>query len=176
VIKTLTAIQCMAVFLTGYTSIALASDNALRDSLLICAKIENNAERLDCVDKLIRSITSQPVVESIEQHKSIEEPIFENLSTNDSGENELAQNHLRPPQESTAQTSVSYELIAVYKDNKNRWNFEFDNGEVWRQTESRYLRELENLPVSVEISEGVFGSHDLRADDFGKAVKVKRLN
>ena len=66
-------------------------------------------------------------------------------------------------------------LIAVYQDNKERWNFKFDNGEVWQQIETRYLPKLENFPVQVDISEGVFGSHNLRAEDFGKVVKVKRL-
>ena len=66
-------------------------------------------------------------------------------------------------------------LIAVYQDNKERWNFKFDNGEVWQQIEPRYLPKLENFPVQVDISEGVFESHNLRAEDFGKVVKVKRL-
>jgi hypothetical protein len=66
-------------------------------------------------------------------------------------------------------------LIAVYKDDKKRWIFEFDNGQVWRQTEARYLPKVENFPVRVSISKSVFGSHDLRAEEFGKAVKVKRL-
>jgi hypothetical protein len=66
-------------------------------------------------------------------------------------------------------------LIAVYQDNKERWNFEFDNGEVWQQIEPRYLPKLESFPVQVDISEGVFGSYDLRAEGFGKVVKVMRL-
>ena len=72
-------------------------------------------------------------------------------------------------------TSRSYDLIAVYQDNKARWKFKFNNGEVWQQIEPRYLPKLENFPVQVDISEGVFGSYDLRAEDFGKLVKVKRL-
>jgi len=66
-------------------------------------------------------------------------------------------------------------LIAVYKDDKKRWIFEFDNGQVWRQTEARHLPKVESFPVRVSISKSVFGSHDLRAEEFGKAVKVKRL-
>ena len=34
---------------------------------------------------------------------------------------------------------------------------------------------LENFPVEVDISEGVFGIYDLRVEDFGKVVKVRRL-
>ena len=81
----------------------------------------------------------------------------------------------REPQEVTTKTSLSYNLIAVYKDSKNRWNFEFENGDVWQQIEPGYLPKPKNLPVRVDISDGVFGSHDLRAENFGKPVKVKRI-
>ncbi len=63
-----------------------------------------------------------------------------------------------------------------YKDNKKRWVFEFENGQVWRQTEPGYLPKQKDLPIQVDISNGVFGSHDLRAENFGKPIKVKRIN
>ena len=172
--KTLIAILCMAVFLPGYTSNSLASDGELRDLLLSCSNFENDTKRLECVDKIIRSITSQTVVESI-QPQSHQEPLIENLSIEDSSGNELAQSNLQEPQEVTTQTSLGYELTAVFKDSKNRWNFEFENGEVWQQIEPGYLPKPKNLPVRVDISDGVFGSHDLRAENFGKPVKVKRI-
>jgi len=39
-----------------------------------------------------------------------------------------------------------------------------------------YLPKQKDLPIQVDISNGVFGSHDLRAENFGKPVKVKRIN
>ena len=164
----------MAVFLTGYTSNSLASDRELRDLLLSCSNFDNDTERLECVDKIIRSITSQTVVETI-QPQNHKEPLIENSSIVDSSGNDLAQNNLREPQEVTTQASLKYKLIAVYKDSKNRWNFEFENGEVWQQIEPGYLPKPKNLPVRVDISDGVFGSHDLRAENFGKPVKVRRI-
>jgi len=139
----------MAVFLVGHTASSLASDNGIRGLLLGCSNIEVDAERLNCVDKLILSIAGQSSVESVESQSA---------------------------QELVTQRSPSYDLIAAYKDNDERWIFEFDNGEVWQQTEPRYLPTLENLPVRVTISEGVFGSHDLRAENYGRPVKIKRLN
>lgn len=173
--KTSAAILCMAAFLAGYTSISLASDSGLRDSLLSCSKVENNVERLECVDQLILSIANQPAAESITRRRP-PETATEKLATNDSSASELGQKDLTEPQKATAQTSLSHNLIAAYKDDKERWNFELDNGEVWQQIEPRYLPRLESLPVPVSISNGVFGSHDLRAENFGKAVKVRRLN
>jgi hypothetical protein len=72
-------------------------------------------------------------------------------------------------------TAEKIELQGTQEPIKERWNFKFDNGEVWQQIEPRYVPKLENFPVLVNISEGVFGNHDLRAEDFGKVVKVKRL-
>ena len=97
------------------------------------------------------------------------------MFTNDSSGHELGQEYFREPDEPVAPTSASYNLIAVYKDDKKRWILEFDNGQVWRQTEARYLPKVENFPVRGSISKSVFGSHDLRAEEFGQAVKVKRL-
>lgn len=165
--RKLTAMLIMAVFLVASASNSSASNSGLRESLLSCSKVENNEERLKCVDTIILSIASQP---------GPEDSITEKLPSNDSVSNESTREILPEPQEATAQTSLSHKLIAAYRDDKKRWNFELDNGEVWQQVEPRYLPKLENLPVPVSISNGVFGSHDLRADNFGKAVKVKRLN
>jgi hypothetical protein len=115
------------------------------------------------------------VVESIKP-QSPQEPLVEKSSNNDSGENELGQKYLRKSREPDTQSDLSYTLIAAYKDNKKRWNFEFGNEQIWQQIEPRYLPKLSNLPIQVNISKGVFGSHDLRAEDLGKPVKVRRLN
>lgn len=156
----------MAVLLAGNASISLASESELEELLLRCSNVENDAKRLDCFDELMPSNAGQP---------STQEPIAEKSSVKDSNGDELGQKYLEKPLESKPKTSRSYNLIAVYQDNKERWNFEFENGEVWQQIEPRYLPKLENFPVQVDISEGVFGSHDLRAENFGKVVKVKRF-
>jgi hypothetical protein len=36
-------------------------------------------------------------------------------------------------------TYRSYKLIAVYQDNKERWNFKFDNGEDWQSGQSKAI-------------------------------------
>jgi hypothetical protein len=164
----------MAVFLAGYASKSLAGSSELRELLLACSKIENNEKRLDCVDTLIRSIANQAIVETMEPQNP-QEPIPEKTSISDSSDSELGKKYLPETQEITTQTSLRYNLIAVYKDHKKRWIFEFDNGQVWQQVEPRYLPKLKDLPVRVDISEGVFGSHDLRAEEFAAPVKVKRI-
>ena len=138
------------------------------------SKVENDTKRLACFDEHIPSNAGQPTAEKIEL-QGTQEPIAEKSSVKDSNDDKHGQNYLEKPQESKLKTSRSYDLIAVYQDNKERWNFKFDNGEVWQQIEPRYLPKIESFPVRVDISEGVFGSYDLRAEDFGKVVKVKRL-
>ena len=182
----------MAVFFSGYASNLLAGNSELRDRLLSCSRIEDDARRLDCVDQLIESISTPVVDESIaaqavdesiatqavvesEKSQGPQESLAEESSINESGDDELGQKYLRKPQEAKPQTSLDYTLISVYKDRKNRWIFKFDNGQVWQQVEPRYLPRLENFPIRVGISEGVFGSHDLRAENYGKPVKVRRL-
>ena len=147
--------------MVGDVSISLACESELEELLSSCSKVENDAKRLACFDELIPSNAGQPTAEK--------------SSVKESNGDELGQKYLEKPQESKSKTSRSYQLIAVYQDSRERWNSKFENGEVWQQIEPRYLSKLENSPVEVDISEGVFGSHDLRAEDFGKVVKVKRF-
>ena len=114
---------------------------------------------------------NQLVVEST-NHPRPRSPVTEKPSGDDSLDEELGQKYLR---KSRTPLSPTFTMIAAFKDYKKRWNFEFDNGQVWRQLEPRYLPRLD-LPVQVKISKGVLGSYDLRAVRFGKPVKVKRLN
>ena len=163
----------MAVVLVGYPVDSFADNNELRDLLLDCSAIEKNTQRLVCVDKIIRSLAEQQIVlptgvQSIDLQTAEKTPVIE------FSDNELGQKYLRKSQ--ARATSTSYYLIAAYKDHQKRWNFEFDNGQVWQQLEPRYLSKPKHLPVKVSISEGVFGSHNLRAESFANPVKVRRLN
>jgi hypothetical protein len=127
--KTATAILCMAVLLVGNASISLASESELEELLLRCSNVENDAKRLDCFDELMPSNAGQPIVETVEL-QGAQEPIAEKSSVKDSNGDELGQKYLEKPLESKPKTSRSYNLIAVYQDNRERWNFEFENGEV----------------------------------------------
>jgi hypothetical protein len=72
-------------------------------------------------------------------------PTDEKSSVKDSNGDELGQKYLENPQESKLKTSRSYDLIAVYQDNKERWTFKFDNGEVWQSGQSKAIE------IGVEI-------------------------
>jgi hypothetical protein len=72
-------------------------------------------------------------------------------------------------------TAEKIELQGTQESIKERWNFKFDNGEVWQQIEARYLSVPKDLPAAVIISEGVLGSYDLRIGETGRTIKVKRL-
>ena len=92
---------------------------------------------------------------------------------------QIGEEHLvRPETEEKAnEDEVFHATVTEVTRGRNRiLYFHFENGQVWQQIEPRYLPRIKNLPVQVSISKGVFGSHDLRTESFGKSVKVKRLN
>ena len=167
------AILCMAAFFFGCVSIASASNAELEDRLLACAALEENSRRLHCVDSIIQSLAPAAIVEA-EKPPTVAPLQTETVSVDKAEDQELGQKYLHQPEQPKA--STSYSLVAAYKDSKKRWNFEFKNGQVWRQLEPRYLPKIKDLPQAVEISEGILGSHDLRTARFGKPVKVKRVH
>ena len=89
----------------------------MEDSLLVCSSFENSAKRLECVDNIILSLVSQPIIEP-EKSESPQESNAQISSVDESSENGLAQKDLQELQEAANQTSSSYELIAVFKDKK----------------------------------------------------------
>ena len=87
----------------------------------------------------------------------------------------MGEKYLPKRESGETQKRASLSLIDIYKDRNSRWVFKLEDGQVWQQTEARYLQKPKELPVVVTISEGVFGSYDLRAEFLSKKVKVKRL-
>jgi len=147
--KQFVALSAAACF-TAFSSLSAAVDIDMGKRLKNCSKIEVAAERLHCFDQLVAS----PVA-----HKSAA----------------LGEKYLKKPTASRESKVATHDLLRMTQDRKKRWVFEFGDGQVWRQVEARRLPRLVALPVSAYLSSGVFGSFDLRLEDYARTVKVKRL-
>lgn len=176
----------VAVFFAPQLQAAKASDISLQERLAGCAQFVADDQRLQCVDTIIASLSQSANPDKGEQPMTAlkavaiapatadlaPEPVAESEKP-ELGEKYLRQQVINP--ERAQEHSVQYQLVHAYRDRKKRWTFEFENGEIWRQTEARYLPQPEEYPSLVTISEGVFGSHDLESDYIAKTVKVRRL-
>jgi len=147
--KQLVALSAAACF-TAFSSLSVAVDIDMGIRLKHCSKIEVAAERLHCFDQL----TASPVM---------------------SKSAALGEKYLKKPPVSRERKVATHDLLRMMQDKKKRWVFEFGDGQVWRQIEARRLPMPIILPVSAYLSSGVFGSFDLRLEDYSRTVKVKRL-
>jgi len=135
---------------TAYSSLSAAVDIDMGIRLKNCSRIEAAVERLHCFDQL----TASPVVPKTAA---------------------LGEKYLKKPTVSRESKVANHDLLRMTQDKKDRWVFEFGDGQVWRQIEARRLPMPIALPVSAYLSSGVFGSFDLRLEDYSRTVKVKRL-
>lgn len=167
-----TLFYTVALFFAGSLP-SMAGDTSLKAEVIVCANIETDIERLKCFDNVTRDIQGRAsgnvVVPPVRQKSATTKILMS------AGEAELGQKYLLKSQQPATPTTFNFQLLAAYKDSKKRWNFEFDNGQVWQQVEPRYLPRPKELPLPVTISKGVFGSHNLRVEYIGKAVKIRRL-
>ena len=68
-----------------------------------------------------------------------------------------------------------YQLLSASKDARGLWKFYFENKQVWRQNEARYVPKIKQFPVTAHITKGAFSSFRLRIDNIDKTIKVKRV-
>lgn len=208
--------ECIAsaIFVMALCSLPAFSQDLLREQLVACKAIDDDAARLICLDSVLLGLdpgealpapaeppsvalpanSPDQIGDSEGMHRPVSAqaekapvavPIVTATRSNataaveeTTGADKLGKKYLPREPEPDLQLEESvyqFQLLNAYRDRKDRWTFEFENGQVWRQTEARYLPRPGALPSAVTISEGVFGSYDLRADYISKSVKVKRI-
>lgn len=171
-----TALLCMAVVFGLPVSALAANENGLEESLRSCARHVDDGLRLACVDELIATVTgdSASAPEKAEDaddvsasRPAISNPPSDNVTVDGSTEEGSSESH--------ADDTLTYNVTRTYQDKRKRWYFEMENGEIWLQTEARFIPAIRQFPAQVRISKGVFGSHDLRSDHFSGSIKVKKF-
>ena len=88
---------------------------------------------------------------------------------------QAGQKYLNSKTDTAPHRTLFFLLVATGKDKQKRMIFNFENGQVWKQIEPRYLKTLSNLPLQVELVKGALGSYSLRLGKSGRLVKVKRI-
>ena len=69
--------------------------------------------------------------------------------------------------------SIETSIVSLIEDNRGYATFTFDNGQVWRQTES--ARILFKEGESITIEKGVFNSFYLSKPNNNRSMRVKRI-
>ncbi|NNF17720.1 MAG: hypothetical protein HKN70_13330 [Gammaproteobacteria bacterium] len=68
----------------------------------------------------------------------------------------------------------AFTLVDAKRNARGRWLFYFDNGQIWKQIDSRSAH-IPDPPIEAQIKVGTFGSHKLSIEDRVRGLKIKRL-
>ena len=184
--SSMTAIPTVMLFFISINTLyASESAEALIDKLSKeCYTLKNDSARLACYDKnLIVHVgnkskrVSLPVDKSVTEKSKIVSNTEPDLETNNTIQRvaQLGEKYI-PNKVEEKHNRYKFTLIKTQKDSRDRWLFFFENGQVWRQLEPRYMKRIKNYPVTVYITEEIFGTYKLQQADSMKKIKVQRVN
>ncbi len=91
---------------------------------------------------------------------------------------QLGEEHLaRPETEKKAnEDEVFHATVTEVTQGHNRiLYFHFDNGQVWRQIETRHLEYPRSGEFDINITRGMMGDYRMRIGDNGRMVKIRRI-
>ena len=165
------AALAVAAFLLSQPQVSRAKGTAQQQEA-DCSEIIGDMARLRCYDNNAKKFEANSgFATSIAALPANTEAPATNLQTDDS----LGEKYLTKDDSHESDRESSVQLVQAYKNKQELWVFEFENGQAWQQIEARYLSVPKDLPAAVIISQGVFGSYDLRSGETGRTIKVKRL-
>jgi len=161
----------------GFLSASHASADTL-GQLIKCSKTKDSLVRLVCYDGVVKSLNSSSSVSLPEAVASVAVNAPE-VSTNQTpvvvkSEDRFGSEHLtdknKPKNKGLAQ--VSFTIKAAVKTLRKKWKVTFENGQVWEQTDSEYIKL--SAGNKVELSKGMLGVFYLKKTDQNKKIRIKR--
>lgn len=170
----------------------IASESNALDGLYGCADTIDDSARLACFDAAISSLRSaqssgeliaitRDDVEAVEKDSfgfSLPSlPRLRGLFGFGGGSSDDAASNSAEAKPLQDQNRVEYTIKRTERFGNNRIRFYFENGHVWEQSETEYVRipKVKNgVPNTAVIKKASFGSFLLRVNGKGVSVRVKR--
>ena len=155
----------LAVF--AQTTFAADSDAALK-----CLDVVSADERLACFDAAYAVQENAPTSAAEPSIVAATAATAAVVSTPDAAAKTATEEEFGLPQ-SQVETLTST-ITSVDEDALGRLTFHFENGQVWKQIETKRFRMTEDRPVAV-IKHGALGSFKLSVEGGSRSTRVKRI-
>jgi hypothetical protein len=161
----------------GLLSASHASADTL-GKLVKCSNTKDSLVRLVCYDNVVKSLNSSNSVNLPEVTASAvaESP---KVSVNQKpgvmkSDDSFGSEHLIAKNKSKNKglTQVAFTIKTAEKTLRKKWKVTFENGQVWEQTDSGYIKL--SAGNKVELSKGMLGVFYLKKTDQNKKIRVKR--
>jgi len=147
---------------------AVAADN---DAALKCLDVASAGERLACFDAAYAVPENAPTA-SADAPTAAPAAAVAVASTPDAAVKIATEEEFGLPQ-SQAEMLTSM-ITSVDKDAVGRMTFHLENGQVWKQIETKRFSVNEDRPVAV-IKHGALGSFKLTVEGGSRSTRVKRI-
>jgi hypothetical protein len=146
-----------------------AEASSLKIQLQHCSIINDNNERLACYDQLTpkqAALVTTPSAEAIAPLAGVVK-----AESPDKVDN-FGKKHLKK-EVIKADQSIIFTIATLKKLNYDNWKFTFENGQVWRQKDSKKIKLKSG--DRVKLSKGFMGAIYLQKIDSNKRITVKRI-
>ncbi|GIU41110.1 hypothetical protein TUM4438_04110 [Shewanella sairae] len=151
--------------------ISTTANASLESQLSQCAAIKDKLDRLICYDNLSSSLDSQAKTSVTTEAIAVAASTATVASTVESS---IEDNFGKVKKAEEDEVSKIYlEVNKVTKDPYGALKITFNNGQVWKQTDSRSYRIKAEQKVFIE--KAALGSFMLGTDDRNTTIRVKRL-
>jgi hypothetical protein len=163
------------------------------DDLAACAAIEDAVGRLACFEALVpakpapAAEPAPPFAEPVEPAAAAVAPVAAKAGASEDatgveksvagsaadGAEAFGEEHLdRDAEESPVLRATVVDVTRAWDDSLS---FHLDNGQVWRQIESRRFPYPKNGEFEVEIARGMMGEYRLRVGGESRMVRIRRV-
>ena len=156
------------LLITVFTSSGVAQSADTVEELKVCAGMTDQDERLACFDNLGERVLQEEQVPA--DNKPTQEKVAQpEAITATATDAEPLPDDLGTPK------VVRYSglITSCDKVRYGYWHFTFDNGQVWREVNSRNRR-FKECNFSATITKDGFG-YKMQIDSEGKTIRVKRV-
>lgn len=185
------AFLVLALTLAGLTlsqAAAQPSESAAVDDAIACLSVENDSERLACLEAAATTLRVTRVVREEQQAKT-EEDAKENFglpaasiparraeTPEEFGKEKIPE--VRRAKDGKRIKSLAAKIVEIRLNAQNVATISLDNGQVWRQLESddRVLRfGAEERLYTAEIKRKTLGNFMLKVPELNTTIRVRRI-
>ncbi len=181
-------------------SASVAAQPATQAELEACADLRDPLDSLSCFEGLtdrgraktvvevpsIPPLTEPEVATTPKTKPSVEvvveppptprrAPVQESVGPTVSIDSSVGEEHLEKTAEEKGPTKFTATIVKVEKKGRGILVFHMDNGQVWRQIESRFFAYPKKRSFEVVIDQGVLGDYRMRVEGKGRQTRIRRL-
>lgn len=102
-------------------------------------------------------------------------PVKESVGRVVTIDDSVGEEHLAKQKEEQGPTKFTATIVKVEKKGRGILVFHMENGQVWRQVESRFFAYPKNRSFEVVIDQGMLGDYRMRVEGKGRQTRIRRM-